>query len=92
MKPAATRAKPVQMCCVQVGYTSLLMPADKGMKVVEMLQSAFLCKRNYEDGGYAYVVQSQPDVELSLVRPDQVRASTASDCAPPQHLPAPRRP
>ncbi len=83
MNPATTRAKPVQMCCVSVGYSTYLMPADKGMKMVELLQSAFECKKDYADGRYAYVIGSQPEVELALVKKDQVRGAAGNpDDAP----------
>ena len=99
MKPANTRTKPaqkpVQMCCVRIGYQSLLMPAAQAMKVVEMLQSAVTCKEDYTGGHSTYQVGPQPNVEMSFVRPDQVRAPTSPEEQPgyaPLRLPAPRRP
>lgn len=73
--PANNRTKTVQMCCVSLGYSTYLMPADMGMKLVALMQSAFECKRDYDDGRYAYVIGRQPDVELALVKTDQVRAA-----------------
>lgn len=96
MKPAKTRTKPahqaVQMCCVQIGHYSYLMPSDKGMKVVELLQSAFECKKDYAERGYVYTVGSQPEVELALVRSDQVRAPEEQSSGAPLRLSAPSRP
>lgn len=91
MKPANTRTKPVQMCCVQIGHYSYLMPADKGMKVVEMLQAAFECRKDYADRGYVYIVGAQPEVELALVRSDQVRAPVEQPSEAPRRLAAPRQ-
>lgn len=70
--------KPVAMCFVSIGYGSrLLLPADKGMKLVEILQSAFECDQQFltEDHAYSYVPKEQPSVEFTLVRPQQIRSS-----------------
>jgi hypothetical protein len=92
MKPTNTRTRPVQMCCVQIGYSSYLMPADKGMKVVEMLQAAFECRKDYAERGYVYIVGNQPEVELALVRSDQVRKPVEQPSEePPRLLAAPRQ-
>lgn len=80
----STRAtKPVPMCCVQIGYESYLLPSDKGMKVVELMQSAFTCERNYGPTGFTYQAVEQPNVEFALVRANQVVAPKGdSKCAP----------
>lgn len=91
MKPTNNRTKPVQLCCVQIGYSSYLMPADKGMKVVELLQSAVDCKKDYAERGYVYTVGTQPEVELALVRSDQVRAPAGQPGEAQLCLAAPRR-
>jgi hypothetical protein len=71
--------KPVAMCYVSVNYTRLLMPADKGMKLVELLQSAFECEQDYATGGYTYAPkEEQLEVAFVLVRPNQVRTSKAA--------------
>lgn len=70
---SARQTKPVAMCCVTIDYHQFLMPADKGMKVVELLQSAFHCERRYDEtSNYKYEVGEQPQVEFALVRPNQV--------------------
>lgn len=92
MKTTTDRSKPVQICCVSIGYDSFIMPADKGMKVVELLQSAFKCNKDYAERGYVYTVGSQPEVELALVRSDQVRAPAEQSSSAPLRLSAPSRP
>jgi hypothetical protein len=67
-------AKPVAMCCVSIGYRTYLMPADKGMKVVELLQHAIECDERYEGiKGPTYQVLDQPEVAYKAVRPNQIR-------------------
>ncbi|MGE0446164.1 MAG: hypothetical protein AB7P99_13125 [Vicinamibacterales bacterium] len=62
------------MCCVRFGWRAeLLLPADKAMKLVELLQQAALCERNYDGAGYVFVVQEQPEVELITVKASQIR-------------------
>lgn len=74
-------SKPVPLCCVSIGYQALLMPADKGMKLVELLQGAVECDRRYEGHGPTYYLREQPDVEYVAVKPQQVRAPRA-DASP----------
>ncbi len=66
----ATPTKP--MCCVAIGYKTLLMPADKGMKLVELLQYAVECERRYASHE-AYAVGEHPRVELIMVKPGQIQ-------------------
>lgn len=67
------QTKPVAMCCVTIDYQEFLMPADKGMKVVELLQSAFKCERRYDErSDRKYYIGEQPQVEFALVRSNQV--------------------
>jgi hypothetical protein len=44
----ATRStKPTSICRVSIDHRDYLMPADKGMKLVELLQPAVECRRDY---------------------------------------------
>jgi hypothetical protein len=66
------------MCCVRIGYQEFLMPADKGMKVVELMTSAVDCDKQYLERGYSYTLRDQPDVSFNLVKPDQIRLPQAT--------------
>jgi hypothetical protein len=77
-RPAASK-KPVAMCCVSIGYEHFLLPADKGMKLVELLQSAFHVEKEYANRGYVYLVGDQPGVELALVRASQIKQKPDDD-------------
>jgi hypothetical protein len=69
----ATRAvKNVAMCCVSINHSDYLLPADKGMKLVELLQHAVSCDRGYESRDYSYKVHGAPAVEFYLVKPSQI--------------------
>lgn len=78
--------KPVPLCCVCIGYQTFLMPADQGMKLVDLMNSAASCKRNYEDGGYRYHVGEQPEVEYVSVKPSQVDFPSGSKTPVPHAL------
>lgn len=66
--------KPVQMAFLTIGYVHVLMPADKAMKVAELMQHAMPAERDFSGSGDLYVVQEQPlRVEFILVRPNQIR-------------------
>lgn len=68
----ATKPKNEPMCAVTIGYQTLLMPASLGMKVVQMLQSAFECDRDWGDDR-EYIVKEQITVEFRSVRASQIR-------------------
>lgn len=72
-RPAAPK-KPVAMCCVTIGgYHEYLLPADKGIELVKLLQSAFETEKKYGGGGYFYYVGDQPEVSLNLVKASQLK-------------------
>jgi hypothetical protein len=69
----ATRPlKNVAMCCVRIDHFEYLLPADKGMKLVELMQHAVCCDTHYESRGYTYRVHDAPAVEFALVKPSQI--------------------
>lgn len=78
MATTRTPQKTVAMCCVTVGHSDYLLPANKGMELVKLMQEAFACRDRYEDGNYVYDVLEQPRVELKLVRPNQIRMPQGS--------------
>ncbi len=64
--------KPTQMACLTIGYRDYLMPSDKAMNVAELMQHAIECESSFEGTGYVYTAKETPNVEFSLVRPNQV--------------------
>jgi len=66
-------AKAVPMACLTIGFQTFLLPADKAMKVAELMQHACDCKSEYEDRGYVYYPTEQPRVEFALVRASEIR-------------------
>ena len=70
----ATKPAP-NLCVVNVHHLQLLLPMDKGMKLVELLQHAVRVDRDWIDHATVYTVRgSDPlDVELAMVRSNQVR-------------------
>lgn len=51
-----TASAPKPMCVVSVDFQYLMLPADKGMKLVELLQSAVRVEPEYRDRDYSYQV------------------------------------
>lgn len=67
MKPAET------MCVVECGLIDLLMPADKGLQLIKLLQSC-AAEANYRWDGHRQVWRPKPLQKLSLtvLQPDQI--------------------
>lgn len=75
------QTKPVPLCCVTVGYQSFLMPAQLGMKLVDLMNSAVICQMDYQKDGHCFTPKEQPRVEYVSVRPGQVIAPLNGDTA-----------
>lgn len=70
---ATTKGQGGAMCCVTIGYQDFLMPADKGMRVLEAMQHAIGCQRNYDAiDGEAFYASEAPSVKYALVRAQQI--------------------
>jgi len=66
--------KNVPMCVVNIGFhCELLMPADKGMKLVALLQESLLVKTDYASSSRSkYIPGEVPEVNFTSVRADQI--------------------
>lgn len=67
------------MCCVQIGnLVSLIMPTDKGLKVLDLLQHAVEADFDYVGGaGYIYKMKDHAvQTELKIVQSTQLRAAS----------------
>jgi hypothetical protein len=80
--------KAVPMCCVAINHNSFLLPVDKGMKLVELMQHAVACEIRYE-ASYRYLVRETPSIELTVVKTSQVIMPSAAE--QPLALEGPRR-
>lgn len=69
----AKPTKAVPMACLTIGYHDYLMPADKAMKVADLMQSAFECDKDWTERDHVYQAKEQPRVEFAFVKPHQVR-------------------
>lgn len=65
--------RPQQLCCISIGFNDYLMPMDKAMKVMDLMQHAFECNKHYAERGYEYHVEQQPQCGIDMVKPSQVK-------------------
>ncbi len=69
------------LCVVNIDLcTTLLMPAAKGLKLVELLQSAQLVEMDYTSAriDHQYQLKEQPRVEYRAVKRSQIQQAGAS--------------
>lgn len=78
----ATNTK--DLCCIQIGYRSLLLPADKGLKAMALLQGALEVNEHYKDGEHTYEIDEPIQLRLEMVRASQVRRAAPQSGAPVQ--------
>lgn len=67
------------LCVVNIGFhVELLMPVNKGLELVKLLQSSVVVKTDYTGRGATtyYVAQGVPEVMCSTIRAEQVRRPT----------------
>lgn len=69
---ATTKKQHGAMCRVTIGYQDFLMPADKGLRVLQAMQHAIGCERRYDGRDESFFATDQPRVEYSLVRAAQI--------------------
>lgn len=82
-----SRVKPQQMACVTIGYIDFLLPADKAMKVLPLLQEAVRCQEAYEERSEVFRVDPDPmRLEIKLIRADQVRMPQGAVPTPQRRL------
>lgn len=74
-------AKPVNVCCVTIGFEHYLLPLDKGLKLVDLLQNAVQCEKHYESG-YEYSVREQAECSLVMVKASQIRTPNGQAFTP----------
>lgn len=78
--------KPAAMCCVTIGYDDYLLPADKGMRLVDLMQHAVRCDRQYAEGKIWIIDADQPEISMTIVKPSQVRPAVKKDDRPSPFL------
>ena len=71
---ATTKKPPQRLCCVSIDYHSLLLPADKGRKLVELLEDAVRVRQHHDGRTAVFLIEEPVQVEYHSVKPDQVRA------------------
>lgn len=70
----ATRTtKRVTMCAVSIDYATYLLPADKGMRLVDLMKDAVKCRDGFP-GARSYCVSGdQPELSMAIIKPSQLR-------------------
>lgn len=74
---SAPKATPA-MCWLSIGYVEILLPADAGLKVVQLLRGAMRCETGYDNGRF-FELRDELDVEYAAVKAGQVRAKTPDE-------------
>lgn len=77
------KPKPTQnLCCVTIDYTSLLLPAEKGIRLVELLRGAIRCERGF-NRDRDYQMLDEAEVQYESVKASQVRMRQSADAPEP---------
>jgi hypothetical protein len=69
------------MCCVSIGIQDFLLPADTGLRVVELMKDAVPCEKRYVEGQF-YVIRPQAtELSMTIVRETQIRKEASNESA-----------
>ncbi|MBR8084712.1 hypothetical protein KDX23_18410 [Burkholderia vietnamiensis] len=60
------------VACIRIGFQEYLMDADKAMQALKLFRDAIKCDKHYHDRGYRYIAQDRPELEMTMVDPDDV--------------------
>lgn len=68
-------ATPKSMCVVTLGSDQYLMPTEAGMKVMQLMQQALMCRNTYSDDfrHKQWVAGDTPGLSLEMVKPSEIR-------------------
>lgn len=78
MATKRTNTRSRDIACIRIGYHEYLMDADKAMQALKLFRDAIKCERNYHDRGYRYIAQERPELEMTMVDPDDVVMPSSS--------------
>ena len=75
--------KPAQDCCVvTIGFTTVLLPATDGLKVMALLRNAVEVDRDYSGHHERWLAGERPRCEMTMVSPKDVRPKIDQDARP----------
>lgn len=85
-KPSAKPGQ--QLAALTIGFNTYLMPTDKAMKVLQLMQESFECERDLarKSVDWCYQLRSRPRLELTIVTAEQVRAASSEGQQPADRL------
>lgn len=76
-------AKQAPLAFVEIGIVDLMMPLNKALELVALMQHAVTCSPTYDEHHrQRYIPGTTPDVRIVNVRPDQVVAPVSPVDAP----------
>lgn len=92
--PRAAKSPQPSLCVVTIGYQRLLLPMEKGLKVVQLMQGAIELEHICQIRGPSWRMKGQPELELSMVKQGDIeppRSASSSESGATQFdlLPAP---
>lgn len=69
------RAKQKPICHLRIGFTDLLIDADKGLQVIKLLGESVECHPQFEGREISYLVREAPQLSLEMIKADCVKSS-----------------
>lgn len=83
-------AAPKSMCVLTIGHYDYLIPAEAGMKVMQLMQQALNAERSIED--FRSWHAGQPvHLAMEMVSMDKIHMPPGADIAPVRRQSAPKR-
>lgn len=73
-KPPRSGAKQKPICHLRIGFTDLLIDADKGLQVIKLLGESTVCEPQFEGREYSYQVRETPQLSLEIINANRVKA------------------
>lgn len=82
MSPPRSALKPAagtRLAVVNVGYAHFALPIEKAMSLLKLMEQSVQVTPDYKGSRMTYSIGDAPDLDLVVIRPEQLRAKPTDD-------------
>lgn len=83
-------ATPKPMCVLTIGYCDYIIPAEAGLKVMQLMQQAVSAERSVEDFR-SWNAGESAHLAMEMVSPDRIHMPPGAEIAPARRQATPKR-
>lgn len=62
---------PKTICAIEIGYSTFVMPLDKALKVMALMEDSVSCEKHYAEREFRFRLREKPEVTVQTIKPSQ---------------------